>query len=77
MKGATRRVTPEETCGLDPGTIKQMIALYQAVQTARATYSSGGSAYKFQMELIATTADARNVKAAFQKAAESIGMTLN
>lgn len=61
---------------LKPGTVKQMIALYKAVSTARVAYPSGSNAYRLQMDLVCATADARNVQTAFEEAAKAIGMEL-
>lgn len=67
------RSTKEEAknlVALDRETVKQMLSLYRAIQVARNTYTSGTTAYKLQVELISQTADARNVKSAFERAAE-------
>lgn len=64
------------TVQIERETIKQMLALYRAIDTASKTYTTGSTAFKLQVDLIAATAHARNVQRAFAEAAEAIGETL-
>lgn len=61
---------------LKPDTVRQMLALYKAVKTAEKTYTTGSTMFKLRADHIAAAANARNVKKAFQEAAEIIGETL-
>lgn len=68
MRGSTEKAVTK-TVRLEPETVKQMLSLFRAVQTAKTSYTVPFQ----QMELVKATADAKNVKTAFQKAAEAIG----
>lgn len=61
---------------LDNDIVRQMLALYRAVNVANESYTSGTTMYKLRADLITQTANARNVKTAFQNAAEAIGEEL-
>lgn len=68
MRGSTEKAVTK-TVQLEPETVKQMLSLFRAVHTAKTSYTVPFQ----QMELVKATADAKNVKTAFQKAAEAIG----
>lgn len=68
--------TVQKKVELEPGVIKQMIALYQSIEMAQRTYTSGSSMHRLQMDLVTASANAPNVKKAFQKAADAVGMKI-
>lgn len=65
-----------KTVEMDARTVKQMLNLYRAIQTAESTYRVGSLMYKNRIDLIENTAKARNVKTAFEEAAAAVGEKL-
>lgn len=61
---------------LDAGTVRQMVSLYKAITSAETSFNTGPNMYKQFMEHVTQAAAARNVRRAFEKAAEAAKIAL-
>ena len=70
------RVSSKGTVELEADTVRQMLSLYRAIESANASYTSGTAMYMNRANHITDAANARNVKRAFQRAASALGEEL-